>query len=67
MFNCGKKIDLEIPTEVNEELITHQPRIEYDPKVKKNLERFISCENEEKIDDIKDEIGMLLYNNRKKI
>ena len=39
----------------------------YDPQVKKKLERFINSENINKKNDIKEEIGLLLYNNRKKI
>ena len=39
---------------------------EYNPIVKKKLEKLINAEIN-KLDLVKDEIGMLLYNNRKKI
>ena len=39
---------------------------EYNPIIKKKLEKLITTEIN-KLDLVKEEIGMLLYNNRKKI
>jgi len=70
---CNKKetIDdlLDNGTNILEEKmeVWDEENYKYDPLVKKKLKRFINSENINKKNDIKEEIGLLLYNNRKKI
>jgi len=70
---CNKKetIDdlLDNGTNILEEKmeVWDEENYKYDPLVKKKLKRFINSENINKKNDIKEEIGLLLYNNRMKI
>ena len=70
---CNKKetIDelLDNGTNILEEKmeVWDEENYKYDPLVKKKLKRFINSENINKKNDIKEEIGLLLYNNRNKI